>query len=170
MQTHEIKRPWYREPWVWLLIALPMTAVVGGMITIYIAVTTSDGLVEDDYYKRGMAINRDLARDRAAADHRLQAHLDVDLNYRRVTLSLQSQGYDLPDMVSLAFLHPTQAGHDQTLELQKVDVDRYSGTVSGLMHGNWHVQLSADDWRLSGTLQLPQAKTVVVMPAYTPGP
>jgi len=170
MQTHEIKHPWYREPWVWLLIALPMTAVVGGMITIYIAVTTSDGLVEDDYYKRGMAINRDLARDRAAADHRLQAHLDVDLNYRRVVLTLRSQDYDLPDTVSLAFLHPTQAGHDQTVVLQKVDVDRYSGTVSGLLHGNWYVQLSADDWRLSGALQLPQAATVVVLPAYTPGP
>jgi hypothetical protein len=30
----ETKR-WYAEPWVWLLIALPMTAVIGGMITIY---------------------------------------------------------------------------------------------------------------------------------------
>ncbi len=25
-------RRWYREPWVWLLIALPMSAVVGGMV------------------------------------------------------------------------------------------------------------------------------------------
>ena len=41
-------KPWYRQPWVWFLIALPMTAVVGGLVTMYIAATTSDGLVVDD--------------------------------------------------------------------------------------------------------------------------
>ena len=53
MTSQPDKKPWHRQPWVWLLIALPMTAVIGGMVTIYIAVTTSDGLVVDDYYKRG---------------------------------------------------------------------------------------------------------------------
>ena len=60
MNTHKLKKPWYREPWVWLMIALPASAVVGGIITIYLAVSTSDGLVVDDYYKRGKAINLDL--------------------------------------------------------------------------------------------------------------
>ena len=59
---------WYAEPWVWLLIALPMTAVIGGMITIYLAVTTSDGLVVDDYYKRGKAIN--IRKLHARSSHR----------------------------------------------------------------------------------------------------
>jgi hypothetical protein len=63
-EPHDTK-PWHRQPWVWLLIALPMSAVIGGMVTLYIAVTTSDGLVVDDYYRRGKAINLDLARDRA---------------------------------------------------------------------------------------------------------
>jgi hypothetical protein len=169
MKTQDTKRPWYREPWVWLLIALPLTSVIGGMITIYIAVTTSDGLVVDDYYRRGKAINRDLARDRAAAGYRLQAHVDVDPERRRVVLILQSVDYELPATVSLAFLHPTRAGHDQTVELQRVDVDRYTGTVSGLSSGNWYVQLSADDWRLSGALTLPQAATTVLLPADTSG-
>jgi hypothetical protein len=53
MNTLKQKTPWYREPWVWLMIAFPMSAVIGGMITIYLAVTTSTGLVVDDYYKRG---------------------------------------------------------------------------------------------------------------------
>ncbi len=38
-------------------------AVIGGMTSLYLAVTTSDGLVVDDYYTRGKAINMDLARE-----------------------------------------------------------------------------------------------------------
>ena len=53
-------RPWFREPWVWLLIALPASAVLGGMVTIWIAVDSDDGLVVDDYYKRGLEINKKL--------------------------------------------------------------------------------------------------------------
>ena len=77
---------WYREPWVWLLIFFPLAAVVGGMVTLYLAVTTSDGLVVDDYYKRGKAINRDLARDTVAAQHRLVASLELYPGDNRVQL------------------------------------------------------------------------------------
>jgi hypothetical protein len=166
-EPHDTK-PWHRQPWVWLLIALPMTAVIGGMVTIYIAVTTSDGLVVDDYYRRGKAINLDLARDRAAAGHQLQARLAIDLRYQRVTLNLQAQDYELPAVVTLAIMHPTRAGHDQMVQLQLVDAGRYAGTVSGLAQGRWLVQLSADDWRLSGVLYLPQAEPFVLLPAHAP--
>ena len=37
--------PWYRQFWPWFLIALPLTAVIGGLVTIVIAVRTSDTLV-----------------------------------------------------------------------------------------------------------------------------
>jgi hypothetical protein len=161
-------KPWHRQPWVWFLIALPMTAVVGGLVTIYIAATTSDGLVVDDYYKRGKAINMDLARDRAAAGHRLQARLAVDLQSRRVTLDMQATDYTLPAAVSLAILHPTQAGRDQQIELQLNAAGRYGGTVAALTQGRWHVQLAADDWRLSGVLQLPQAGPLLMLPTYAP--
>ena len=41
-------RPWYREPWVWFIIALPAAAVVGCSITIWLAITRPDYLVVDD--------------------------------------------------------------------------------------------------------------------------
>ena len=89
MNKHEPKRPWYREPWVWLMIAFPMTAVIAGMTTIYLAVSTADGLVVDDYYKRGKAINMDLARDAAAARYQLKASIDIDLQDNSVQLLLE---------------------------------------------------------------------------------
>lgn len=38
---------WYRNPWVWLLIAIPALTVLGSAITIFLAVTYPDALVSD---------------------------------------------------------------------------------------------------------------------------
>jgi len=160
----ETKR-WYAEPWVWLLIALPMSAVIGGMITIYLAVTTSDGLVVDDYYNRGKAINMDLARDVAAASHGLRARLDLDLARRRILLSLESRDNLHPAQVRFSLLHPTRPGYDQVIVLQPAEGDGYAGTLQEVHDGNWYVQLEADDWRLSGALQTPRDSVVVLTPA-----
>ncbi|HKX55461.1 MAG TPA: FixH family protein, partial [Xanthomonadales bacterium] len=46
-QQHPDFRPWYREPWVWLLIALPAIAVIGCAITIWLALSRPDHLVMD---------------------------------------------------------------------------------------------------------------------------
>ena len=37
--------PWYRNPWVWLLIAIPSLTVAGCMLTIYLAITHPHTLV-----------------------------------------------------------------------------------------------------------------------------
>jgi hypothetical protein len=159
----ETKR-WYAEPWVWLLIALPMTAVIGGMITIYLAVTTSDGLVVDDYYRRGKAINMDLARDVAAAGHGLQARLALDPANRRILLTLDSLDDQHPAQVRFSLLHPTRPGNDQVILLQPVAGGGYAGTLQAMHDGNWYVQLEADDWRLSGSLRTPRDSVVILTP------
>jgi hypothetical protein len=162
----ETKR-WYAEPWVWLLIALPMTAVIGGMITIYLAVTTSDGLVVDDYYKRGKTINMDLARDAAAAAHGLRARLDFDMDSRRLLLTLDSRDRLRPPQVRFSLLHPTRPGSDQVILLQPTGPDVYAGTLQEVQDGNWYLQLEADDWRLSGVLHRPRDSVVVLTPAVS---
>ena len=152
MTTHKPKRPCYREPWVWLMIALPMTAVIASMFTIYLAVSTADGLVVDDYYKRGKAINRDLARDAAALRYQLRAGIDIDLRDNRVRLLLESAGAELPNTVNFSLLHPTQAGYDQVLVLPHGGDGVYTGAIDEMTRGNWYLQLEADDWRLSGSV------------------
>jgi hypothetical protein len=160
------RKPWYVQPWVWLLIALPATAVIGSMISLYLAITTSDGLVVDDYYTRGKAINRDLARDQAALAHRLEARFDIDMTGNRVALTLQAHDYALPSQARLSFLHPTQPGHDQQVALERVGEGQYAGSIRELRRGKWYVQLEADDWRLSGRMQIPLAAPVVLNPRY----
>ena len=46
-ETAEVdqSRPWYREPWPWVIISIPAAAVVMGFITLYLALTNPDHLV-----------------------------------------------------------------------------------------------------------------------------
>ena len=53
--------PWYRQFWPWVLISIPATTVVACMVMISLAVMSDDGLVSDNYYREGLAINDKLA-------------------------------------------------------------------------------------------------------------
>lgn len=43
----EKAEPWYRNPWVWLVIAIPSLTVAGCALTIYLALTHPISLVSD---------------------------------------------------------------------------------------------------------------------------
>ena len=58
--------PWWRFPLVWMVIAGPAAVVVAGIATVWIAVRTPDPVVAEDYYRRGMQINKTLADQRKA--------------------------------------------------------------------------------------------------------
>jgi hypothetical protein len=63
-RPHDI-RPWYKEPWPWVAIAVPGAAVIMGMITLYLALTNPDYLVVDEEEYR--EIKSELRADPAAA-------------------------------------------------------------------------------------------------------
>ena len=49
-------KPWYRHLWPWLLIIPPAGAVIGGGITVYLAVTRPDTLVRQDCVQDGVTM------------------------------------------------------------------------------------------------------------------
>ncbi|MEF8767458.1 FixH family protein [Candidatus Accumulibacter contiguus] len=53
----------------------PASVIVAGFVTAYLAVVSSDGLVEDDYYKQGLTVNQRTARDQRAAELGIEAEL-----------------------------------------------------------------------------------------------
>jgi hypothetical protein len=57
--------PWWRHGHVWLIIAGPAAVVVAGLVTAWIAVQGADTLVAEDYYRRGVEINKTLAGDKS---------------------------------------------------------------------------------------------------------
>jgi len=52
-----IDEPWYRNPWVWLIIAIPSLTVVGGLITLYLALSRPVILVGDTADKEETSVS-----------------------------------------------------------------------------------------------------------------
>ncbi|HUH60461.1 MAG TPA: FixH family protein [Candidimonas sp.] len=73
MQTAQDSKPWWREPWPWILMAGPAAAVVGCIITIVLAVQSfSDQAIVDGGVKRGLVVSKTVVPAEPAtapADH-----------------------------------------------------------------------------------------------------
>ncbi|MDA8454194.1 FixH family protein [Acidovorax sp. GBBC 3334] len=55
-------QPWWKFGHVWLVIAGPAVVVVAGLATAWLAVSKPDPVLAEDYYRRGIEINRTLER------------------------------------------------------------------------------------------------------------
>ncbi|OGT80752.1 MAG: hypothetical protein A3H91_07790 [Gammaproteobacteria bacterium RIFCSPLOWO2_02_FULL_61_13] len=154
--------PWYRQAYVWLLIAFPAISVAAGLTTLFIAFNTYDGLVVDDYYKRGMEINRELDRDHAAAKRGFDAtvELEPDAPLFRVLLAAGA-GQAAPAVLNVSFLHRTRAGFDQITSAALLADSAaaapfiYQGPTPKLVRGNWDILIEAGDWRLLDSATIP---------------
>ena len=144
---------WYRVPIVWLLIALPLVAVVGGFTTLWLAVRSDDGLVVDDYYRRGIEINRTLDRDRAAAARGITAEVRLDGERREARIALEQAQH--PARLQVQLLHATRKGYDRQLTADRHADGSYRVPLTGLVPGQYYVVLAAEDWRLVGSLRIP---------------
>jgi uncharacterized protein len=152
MTTHALTRkaaPWYREPWPWILIALPLSAVIAGFATLIIAIEHQDGLVAEDYYKQGLAINRVLERESRAIALGLSAQ--VMISGERIRIGLAGAG-DLPATIVVRFIHPTRSGEDRSIVLEAIANGWYEGAMPGMASGRWRVHVEDDQgiWRLTG--------------------
>jgi hypothetical protein len=55
--------PWWKFGHVWLVFAGPAIVVVASFVTLYIAVTRPDPVISEDYYRKGIEINKTLGND-----------------------------------------------------------------------------------------------------------
>lgn len=144
-------RPWYKERWPWILMSGPAVVIVAGFVTFWLAFTSNDGLVTDDYYKQGLAVNQQLKRDQAAST--LGLHADVmraGLNLRLLIGADSVAG--LPEEITLKVAHPTRAGLDQSVKMISEGQGFYNGKLLEDISGRWLVTLEdpAGKWRLHG--------------------
>jgi hypothetical protein len=164
--TTKNTEPWYRVPFVWLVVLLPLTAVVASFVSLALAVRSDTGLVEDDYYKRGLEINRVLDRDRAAVAEGLASRLELDDAHHELRLRLSARRHEaLPPNVELKLMHATRAGFDKTLILPRRADGTYRAPLPDFVPGHWDVQLSAQNWRLVGSLFMPGEHRLDLRPA-----
>lgn len=146
-------KPWYKQFWPWFLISIPALTVVAGITTIVLAVKTSDGLVKDDYYKDGLAINQSLGRDKVAQEKGISADLLVSPEGNQVEIRLGVEAH--PETINLRLMHATISERDQKLTLSAVSPGVYRGSIKPLQEGKWYVEIEPvdGDWRLSGELE-----------------
>jgi hypothetical protein len=145
--------PWYRDPFRWLVIAFPLVAVVGGITTAVLAVRSFDGLVVDDYYNRGLAINEDLSRDAHAAALGLGAQVEWNSAERTLQVVLRGSAAEhYPARLNVSLIYATRAGRDLQLDLPPTGAGHYATTLAGLTPGHWYVHVNGPDWRLTDSL------------------
>ena len=149
---------WYRERWPWILMAGPAIVVVASLVSAWLAIRSDDGLVIDDYYRQGLAINLTLSRRDAAARLGMQAEVHLADGRIRVLLA----GAAGRGALTLRLVHPTRGGMDQSVNLAAVQPGVYEGRLLPLMPGRWHVVLEAHDWRLAGDWMLPAAEALTL--------
>ncbi|HPU50350.1 MAG TPA: FixH family protein [Burkholderiaceae bacterium] len=147
--------PWYRQLWPWLLMLMPATALFGGIFTFWLAATTNNAMVVDDYYREGKAINQQLARDTRAAALGLGATLSRSPDgTARIELSALP-GTALPPALTLRVVHATRAELDQLIRLNAAGDGRYTASVGQLpREGRWNLMIEepANTWRLTATV------------------
>ncbi len=145
-------QPWYRNPFVWLVIALPAATVPAGLATLALAMHGADPVVRDDFRVDGLAINHDPVRDAAARDLNVHATLRVDGTTAYITL--REGRAAVPERLTLLFSHATLATEDRQLRLDRTIQRTYAARQSALPAGHWYVELAPPDraWRLTGEL------------------
>ena len=62
--TQSSPPPWWKFGYVWLVISGPAAVAVASVVTVWLALAYPETLVAQDYYRRGVEINRELAAQR----------------------------------------------------------------------------------------------------------
>lgn len=154
--------PWYRHFWPWFILALLGSVVIASFVTLYIAIQNSHTLVSDDYYKEGLAINQQLARQQEAQKQSVSAQLQFAGAQGLLHVQLRGDLPEMPESLTLHVLHPTDQAGDQQVALTRVADRFYQAALPALASHAWQLQLMPADqsWRLDGRIDLSQTDSI----------
>lgn len=147
--------PWYKNFWPWFIIFILSCAVVASLSVVYIAVSHPDGVVRDDWYKEGQAINRTLDRDNKARALGLAAGFKVDDLTGEISLSLSGSLESVPGELELWISHPTQPEKDEHIVMHHTAGNDYVGQLTAKLDGKRYLELSTSTWRLASKIRFP---------------
>lgn len=157
--------PWYKHPWVWFIIIVPVFSVALSFWLLYTAIVNKDPDVRDDWYKDKRAINQDLSRDSLAMSLNLQA--DLTSQGQTVNIAITSPGPlpegILPPALNLVLSHPTAQERDIHAVLARTPDGRYAGSLPSLPEGRYYLELGSKQWRLKETVSFP-AERITLQP------
>lgn len=151
--TPQHSSPW-RQPVIWLVIALVAAAVAGGVAMLLIASDAgNDDAVADPVRRTAQVQTVDLGPDAAARERKLSAIVRIDIEQKLVEVLPVDGDFDPAAPLQLRLQHPIRASDDMTLQLQPTELGWRTGAVVDGGH-DWNVELGPADasWRLQGRL------------------
>ncbi|MFY8134916.1 MAG: FixH family protein [Aquimonas sp.] len=169
MNSNPTARPWFREPMVWLVIALPMTAVVAGLSTLAIAIRSGSTDAVPDVVRRTLQIqDADIAADRRAIELGLRGEIRFDADTGAIEAQMLGLDAGTPAL-TLRLLHAGRASRDLEVRLVQAG-EAWHGRVEGAKGQAWNIELSAADhsWRVGGRLD-PGATRSELIPMLSGG-
>ncbi len=145
------KRPFWREPMMWLVLGLPLASVVAGVILVSLATRDASDSVGDVVQRTAQIQVTDLGPDARARDLRLSAIVRIDAGY--VEVLPVTGDYDRSQPLRLRLRHPTLAASDLELRVAPSDNGWRVEAEVGLEH-DWKLELMPEGtpWRLQGRL------------------
>jgi len=127
-----------------MMIAIPFSAVIMGVVMLWLAIDTDDGLVADDYYKLGLEINDVISLDKKAAELQLSASIIFSSSENVINMQFDKgllESY--PGTLQLTFQHATRANSDVMVVLNHGMDDLYIGLLQqSISEGIWYFELS----------------------------
>jgi len=153
------RKPLWKTPVMWLVIGLPLVAVIAGVSLVVIAVRSGGAdVVRDDVRRVSQIQTTDLGPDQQARALGLSAVLRIDEGVIEVIPVTGDFARKAP--LRLLLQHPAQTAGDIQLELAATDAGWRLEQAIDDGH-DWIVELSAGDggWRLHGRLPKQQHAT-----------
>ena len=152
----EDTKPWYRQFWPWFIIAIPASAVVAGLTTVWIALQTTDSLVLQSEDGVRNASDRQIAAERLASELGLAAIVAIEPATGVVTAVMRSGDLDTaPATLEFELSHPAFADRDLAIRLNKALPDEagnpvWVGHFVTVPSGRYYAVLrSGEAWRLT---------------------
>ncbi len=151
IENSEVIPPWYKQFWPWFIISLPASAVIAGIITVFIAFENADSLVVDDYYKSGLAINAQIKQQKYAATLGYSATMRR-MPDNRLFLKFDNASPTI-ETLDLSWIHPVDGSKDFSIKLKKQQDGSYQARSENNLTGRWYLRLSADGkWLIKSTI------------------
>jgi len=165
MDAKDTRRSPWREPMVWLLVAIPALAVLASVALLVAADRTSgnNDLVPDRVQRTGQAQVADLGPSDRARSLGLGAVVRVSAG--GVDAFPAGGRFDRTQPLELLLAHPLEAAKDQSFELKPSALGWHADAEVDPGH-DWNARLQPKDgsWRIEGRLLRGQ-RAVFVHPA-----